>query len=87
MYLCTFLYFQDPNCPDFLPDDVRNLELAWTDTYAKATERLKALKEHLHVWREYKENKAHMMQLIDETETELNKVCTTIQYDDVVWRL
>ena len=26
------------------------------------------------MWREYKENKAHMMQLIDETETELNKV-------------
>ena len=65
---------RDVNCPDFLPADVRGLERGWTDAYAGATDRLKALREHLAAWREYKENRARVAALVEETEAELARV-------------
>ncbi len=65
---------RDVNCPEFLTEDIRALEKAWTETYAGATDRLKALREHLAAWREYNENRARVQGLMDETEAELARV-------------
>ncbi len=65
---------RDVNCPEFLSEDVRGLERGWTDAYAGATERLKVLREHLAAWREYKENRARVVGLMEETEAELARV-------------
>ncbi len=65
---------RDVNCPEFLNDDVRALERGWTDAYAATTERLKGLREHLAAWREYKENRARVADLMEETEAELARV-------------
>jgi nesprin-1 len=65
---------RDTACPEFVAGEVRSLEGAWTDVYSRATERLKNLRDHLAVWQEYKMNKAHMLNLIDETEIEMKRV-------------
>ena len=65
---------RDPNCPEFVKSESKELESAWGECNGRCSERLKALKEHLDVWREYKENKSNMMRLIDETEEEMQKI-------------
>ena len=65
---------RDPNCPEFVKSESRKLESSWAECNGRCSERLKALKEHLAVWREYKENKSNMIKLIDETEEEMEKI-------------
>ena len=65
---------RDPNCPEFVKSESRKLESSWGECNGRCSERLKALKEHLDVWREYKENKGNMIRLIDETEVEMKKI-------------
>ena len=55
---------RDPNCPEFVKSESRGLEAAWGQGNGRCADRLKALKEHLSVWREYKENKSNMVRLV-----------------------
>ena len=38
----------------------KRLETAWGECNAHCADRLKALREHLNVWREYKENRDYI---------------------------
>ena len=67
---------KDQNAPEFLKKDVASLESEWTNCYSQSAERLKSLNQHLTVWKEYKEKKAKMVALLDETESELSKAMT-----------
>ena len=55
---------RDANCPEFVKSESRGLEAAWGQSNGRCADRLKALKEHLSVWREYKENKSNMVRLV-----------------------
>ena len=65
---------REPKAPEFLREDVQNLEATWNDCYGAATSSLRKLKDTQKVWENYKAQKTVMAKLLQEAEIELFKV-------------
>eukprot|EP00095_Tigriopus_kingsejongensis_P001452 maker-scaffold207_size258870-snap-gene-1.17 protein:Tk01452 transcript:maker-scaffold207_size258870-snap-gene-1.17-mRNA-1 annotation:"PREDICTED: nesprin-1-like" len=78
---------RDPKAPPFLKEEVKALESMWNDCYSRCVERRKNFTEQLKVWHEYKENKVHMLRLIDDSEFELNKAVPQHDHKEVKLQL
>ena len=65
---------REPKAPEFLREDVQNLEATWNDCYGSATNSLRKLKDTQKVWENYKAQKAVMAKLLEDAETELFKI-------------
>lgn len=65
---------KDPNCPQFLKEEVALLEQKWSDCCQLSNSKLGDLKEHSRIWEEYVRQRAYLVKLIDEAEVELHKI-------------
>ena len=65
---------RDPKAPEFLRHDVSNLEATWNDCYMAANGSLKKLRESEKVWENYQLQKSVIVKLLEEAETEIQKI-------------
>merc|ERR1712083_859158 len=65
---------RDSQAPQFLRDDVKNLEANWNDCYGQSVNHLKRLKTNQKVWEDYKMQKVVMAKLLEDVEVELQKI-------------
>lgn len=71
---------KDVHAPTFLPNEIKQLEAGWNNTYTETVDKLRELKGTEGVWNEFQGQKQQVMHLLGNAETELRSI-TPLQTD------
>lgn len=71
---------KDVHAPAFLPNEIKQLEAGWTDTYTNTIDKLRELSGTEAVWNEFQAQKQQIMHLLGNAETALRSI-TPLQTD------
>lgn len=71
---------KDVHAPSFMPNEIKTLETGWNDAYNETADKLRELKGTENVWNEFANQKARIIHLLGNAETELRSI-TPLQTD------
>ena len=72
---------KDNLAPNFISNEVQQLEQSWNETYSQNVETLQFLKNSRKLWMNYENQKDEIMQLINQAENDLQKLKNISYYN------